>query len=72
MRPITQERPPKMMRLDALSSSVPAIEAGARALWERAEKARNDFRMTDYQHHVADAKELESLARRLDVRRMSL
>lgn len=71
MRPATipPEKPPRMMALDGLAKYVCSIEAGARALRREASLARASFRVTDMEHHAHDAKALEELALRLDVRR---
>ena len=65
-----RETPPKMMRLDALASFVPAIEAGALAMRQKAEADYKAFRWTDYGLHIEAALDLENLAHRLDVRRV--
>lgn len=72
MRPMTipHERPMRTMTLDGLSSFVPSIEAGARALRREVARARAAFLPTDMENHQHDAAMLENLAHRLDVRRV--
>lgn len=64
------EKPPRMMALDGLASFVPSIEAGSRALRKEADRCKRALLFTDCDYAAKDAKELEALARHLDVRRV--
>lgn len=63
------EKPARMMALDALSAFVPALEFAVRLAHEKADAQKRAFLPTDMGTTVQFARQLEALARHLDVRK---